>query len=101
MKLALSFAAAALLLAVSVSTAIADTPLPRDAPATVKMVDDAKEDALRSGDTAWMLISSALVMLMVPGLALFYGGMVRRKNILATMMQSMVALALVGVFWIS
>ncbi len=40
-------------------------------------------------------------MLMVPGLALFYGGMVRRKNILATMMQSMVALALVGVFWIS
>ena len=40
-------------------------------------------------------------MLMVPGLALFYGGMVRRKNILATMMQSMVALAVVGVFWIS
>ena len=65
------------------------------------MVDDAKEEALRSGDTAWMLISSALVMLMVPGLALFYGGMVRRKNILATMMQSMVALALIGVFWIS
>jgi ammonium transporter len=48
-----------------------------------------------------MLISSALVFLMVPGLALFYGGMVRRKNILATMMQSMVALSVVGVYWIA
>src|SRR5438128_745516 len=48
-----------------------------------------------------MLMSSALVMLMVPGLALFYGGMVRRKNILATMMQSMVALSVVGVYWIA
>jgi ammonium transporter len=48
-----------------------------------------------------MLISTGLVMLMVPGLALFYGGMVRRKNILATMMQSMVALAVVGVYWIA
>jgi Amt family ammonium transporter len=53
-----------------------------------------------SGDTAWMLISAALVMLMVPGLALFYGGMVRRKNILGTMMHSMAALAIVGVQWI-
>src|SRR5262245_8539358 len=58
-------------------------------------------EATQKGDTAWMLLSSALVLLMVPGLALFYGGMVRRKNILATMMQSMVALCLVGVFWIS
>ena len=41
-----------------------------------------------------MLVSSALVLLMVPGLALFYGGMVRRKNVLATMMQSLVALSL-------
>ena len=46
-----------------------------------------------------MMVSTAFVMLMVPGLALFYGGMVRRKNVLATMMQSMVALAVVGVFW--
>jgi hypothetical protein len=52
------------------------------------------------GDTAWMLTASAFVMLMVPGLALFYGGMVRRKNVLATMMQSMAALAVVGVFWV-
>ncbi|MBM4069818.1 MAG: ammonium transporter [Planctomycetes bacterium] len=48
-----------------------------------------------------MLVSSGLVMLMVPGLALFYGGMVRRKNVLATMMQSMVALAVVGVYWVA
>jgi ammonium transporter len=53
------------------------------------------------GDTAWMMVSTALVLLMVPGLALFYGGMVRRKNILATMMQSMVALAVVGVYWLA
>jgi len=54
-----------------------------------------------AGDSAWMLVATALVMLMVPGLALFYAGMVRRKNVLATMMQSMVALAIVGVYWIA
>jgi ammonium transporter len=53
------------------------------------------------GDSAWMLTSSAFVMLMVPGLALFYGGMVRRKNVLATMMHSMAALAVVGVYWVA
>jgi hypothetical protein len=53
------------------------------------------------GDTAWLLTSSAFVMFMVPGLALFYGGMVRRKNVLATMMHSMAALAVVGVFWVA
>jgi ammonium transporter len=52
------------------------------------------------GDTAWMLVSTGLVLLMVPGLALFYGGMVRRKNVLGTMMHSMVALALVGIQWV-
>jgi len=60
----------------------------------------AAADAINTGDTAWMLISAALVMLMVPGLALFYGGMVRRKNILGTMMHSMAALAIIGVEWI-
>jgi ammonium transporter len=54
-----------------------------------------------SGDTAWMLVSSGLVLLMVPGLALFYGGMVRKKNVLATLMQSMAPLAIVGVYWIA
>ena len=53
-----------------------------------------------SGSTAWMLTSSALVLLMIPGLALFYGGMVRRKNILTTMMQSFVAMSVIGVQWV-
>ena len=44
----------------------------------------AAEPVANSGDTAWMLVASALVLLMTPGLALFYGGMVRRKNVLAT-----------------
>ena len=56
--------------------------------------------AIDSGSTAWMLTSSALVLLMIPGLALFYGGMVRRKNILTTMMQSFVAMAVIGVQWV-
>ena len=57
--------------------------------------------AKQRGDTAWMLTSSAFVLFMVPGLALFYGGMVRRKNVLSTMMHSMAALAVVGVYWIA
>ena len=53
-----------------------------------------------SGDTAWLLISTALVWLMIPGLALFYGGMVRRKNLLATMMMSFAIIAVVSVLWV-
>ncbi len=53
-----------------------------------------------TGDTAWMLTSAAFVMLMVPGLALFYAGMVRRKNVLGTMMYSFTALGIVGVEWV-
>ena len=52
-----------------------------------------------AGDTAWVLVASALVMLMVPGLALFYGGMVRHKNVLATLMQCIMLLALVTLQW--
>ena len=52
-----------------------------------------------TGDTAWVLLASGLVMLMVPGLALFYGGMVRHKNVLATLMQVLVLLALVSIQW--
>lgn len=51
------------------------------------------------GGTAWMLTSTALVLLMIPGLALFYGGLVRTKNVLGTMMHSYVAMAIVGVIW--
>jgi Amt family ammonium transporter len=53
-----------------------------------------------AGSTAWMLMSSAMVLLMVPGLALLYGGMVRSKSVLTTMMHSFVAMAVIGVQWI-
>jgi Amt family ammonium transporter len=56
--------------------------------------------AIDSGGVAWMLVSSALVLIMVPGLALFYAGMVRKKNVLTTMMQSFVAMGVVGVQWV-
>jgi Amt family ammonium transporter len=56
--------------------------------------------SVNTGDTAWILISSALVMLMTPGVALFYGGMVRRKNVLSTIMMSFVCLGLVGILWV-
>jgi Amt family ammonium transporter len=53
-----------------------------------------------SGDTAWMLAATALVMVMLPGLALFYGGLVRRKNVLSVIMHSFFGLALVSVVWV-
>ncbi len=53
-----------------------------------------------TGDTAWVLASAALVMFMTPGLSIFYGGLVRSKNVLGTIMQSFVALALVTVLWV-
>src|SRR5512146_2258354 len=53
-----------------------------------------------TGDTAWMLMSTALVMIMLPGLALFYGGLVRSKNVLSTVMHSFFGLALVSVVWV-
>ena len=52
-----------------------------------------------SGTTAWMLTSTALVLLMIPGLAMFYGGLVRTKNVLGTMMHSFSAMAIIGVLW--
>src|SRR4051794_14302025 len=60
----------------------------------------AQEPKLDTGDTAWMLTSTALVLLMtIPGLALFYGGMVRKKNVLATIMQSFAITCLITVVW--
>jgi len=57
-------------------------------------------DKLSAGDTAWMLTSTALVLMMcVPGLALFYGGMVRKKNVLATLMQSFACTCIVTILW--
>ena len=89
----------AIMLCLAITSACsADSPIGTGTPVPSSAAAAPKADP---GDTAWMLISTGLVMLMVPGLALFYGGMVRKKNILATMMQSMVALALVGVYWIA
>ncbi len=61
--------------------------------------EEAAEIPIDTGTTAWMLISTALVLLMVPGLAMFYGGLVRTKNVLGTMMHSFAAMAIIGVIW--
>jgi Amt family ammonium transporter len=85
------------LLILTADLARADTPpLPGNPTPTAP----SNKDEVNSGDTAWMLGSTGLVLLMVPGLALFYGGMVRRKNVLGTMMHSMVALAIIGIQWL-
>jgi len=60
----------------------------------------ASPGAVDSGDTAFMIIASAMVLLMTPGLALFYGGMVRRKNVLSTVMQSFTTMALISIQWV-
>src|SRR5688572_33207055 len=55
---------------------------------------------INAGDTAWVLVSAALVMLMTPALAFFYGGLVRQKNVLSTIMHSFFILALISVQWV-
>ncbi|TAE51584.1 MAG: ammonium transporter [Bacteroidetes bacterium] len=57
-------------------------------------------EGVNSGDTAWMLAATGLVLLMSPGLAFFYGGMVNSKNVISTMLQSFVAMAVVSVLWV-
>ena len=57
-------------------------------------------EGINSGDVAWMLCASALVLLMTPGLAYFYGGMIDTKNIISTMLQSFVAMGVISVVWI-
>jgi ammonium transporter, Amt family len=66
---------------------------------SLAMAQDAAPFAPNSGDTAWLLVSSALVMLMTPGLAFFYGGLVRAKSALNTMMMSYIALGVVAIVW--
>ena len=79
---------------VAAPAAAAATPPAPTAPFTVS------NDKINSGDTAWMLTSMALVLLMtIPGLALFYGGMVRKKNVLATLMQSFAITCLITILW--
>ncbi|MFC1788398.1 ammonium transporter [Thermodesulfobacteriota bacterium] len=64
-----------------------------------KLAFAAENTAIDTGTTSWMLTATALVLLMVPGLAMFYGGLVRTKNVLGTMMHSFVAMAVIGVLW--
>jgi Amt family ammonium transporter len=75
-----------------------DAAAPAAAPADAAKPKNV-DPVLNTGDTAWMLVSSALVLFMIPGLAFFYGGMVRQKNVLSTMMHSFVAMGIVGVQW--
>src|SRR5437868_7855242 len=63
-------------------------------------LEAATKSAQSAGDTAWMLVSAALVLMMTgPGLALFYGGLVRKRNVLATMMQSFILMGVITVLW--
>src|SRR3954466_8631388 len=71
-----------------------------DPQARIAALETAVKNAQSAGDNAWMLVSSALVLMMTgPGLALFYGGLVRRKNVLGTMMQSFILMAVITVLW--
>jgi Amt family ammonium transporter len=75
-------------------------PAIQDPSVRIAKLEQAVADARTSGDNAWMLMSSALVLMMTgPGLALFYGGLVRKKNVLATMMQSFALMAVVTLLW--
>ena len=67
-------------------------------PDPVLMAENLKN--ISTGDTAWVMTSAALVLLMTPGLAYFYGGMVNSKNIVSTMLQSVIAMAVISVLWI-
>ncbi len=91
-----------LVLAVAASAAVAQQAAPPPgAAAPTAPAPPAPVSKIDKGDTAWMLTSSALVLLMTaPGLALFYGGMVRQKNALATLMQSFIILAVISLQWV-
>ncbi len=59
-----------------------------------------KDTKIDTGDTAWLLVSTALVLLMTPGLAFFYGGMVQKKNVISTMLQSFVCMGIITIIWV-
>ena len=63
-------------------------------------LEESQEIKIDSGDTSWMIVSCAFVLLMTPGLAFFYGGMVNIKNIISTMLQSFVALGVISIVWV-
>ncbi len=91
---------AVIALVVFLGAAVASAADASDGPVTQKQLEAARDQAAQAGNNAWMLISTGLVLLMVPGLALFYGGMARRKNVMGTMMHSMVALVIIGIQWV-
>src|ERR1051325_8675768 len=83
-----------------ISSASLMAQAPQDLQSKLTALETATKSAQMAGDNAWMLVSSALVLMMTgPGLALFYGGLVRKKNVLATMMQSFILMAVVTVLW--
>src|SRR5579864_7008341 len=87
------------LLALSAGVSLAQS-IPPDIAKRLDDLDKAAKSAQMAGDNAWMLTSSALVLMMTgPGLALFYGGLVRKKNVLGTMMHSFVLMATVSILW--
>src|SRR5579872_6116936 len=89
-----------ILLALALPALVVAQSAPASTDARLAAVENAAKSAQSAGDNAWMLTSAALVLMMTgPGLALFYGGLVRRKNVLSTMMQSFVLMALVTVIW--
>jgi ammonium transporter, Amt family len=81
------------------STGAAPVAAPAATPVTAASAMQAATDATIKGDTAWVLTASALVLLMTPGLAFFYGGLVRKKNALATIMQSFIIIGIITVQW--
>src|ERR1051326_8904113 len=88
-----------ILLALSAGASLAQS-IPPDIAKKLDDLDKAAKSAQMAGDNAWMLTSSALVLMMTgPGLALFYSGLVRRKNVLGTMMHSFILMATVSVLW--
>src|SRR5437762_13275965 len=82
------------------SAAAPAAAIPADIAKKLDDLDKAAKNAQMSGDNAWMLTSAALVLMMTgPGLALFYGGLMRKKNVLGTMMHSFILMATVSVLW--
>ena len=96
-KRAITILLALLFLCFAAHAVLAQTPVDAD---RIARLEQSAADAKSSADNSWMLMSSALVLMMTgPGLALFYGGLVRKKNVLATMMQSFTMMAVVTVLW--
>ena len=88
------------LLLLSLGSLLVAQPTVPDLEKRLAAVEGAAKAAQSAGDNAWMLVSAALVLMMTcPGLALFYGGLVRRKNVLSTMMHSFILMALVSMIW--